>query len=56
MKMPPYQDVHLAVLALNRESESASSSAEFHQAPGNNALNKLRPVATKSIHYHVTIL
>ena len=54
MKILPYQDVHFAVLTLNRESESASSRGEFHQALGNNALDKPRPVATEHNHHHVT--
>jgi hypothetical protein len=55
MKTLPYQDVHFAILTLNRESESTSSRGELHQALGNNALKELRPVVTESNHHHVTI-
>lgn len=52
----PYQDVYFAILTLNRESKSASSRGEFHQALGKNTLNKLRPVGTESNCHRVPLI
>ena len=51
-----YQDVRFAVVSLKSESKSASSRGEFHQALGNNALHKLRPVWTQTNFHNVPLL
>lgn len=51
-----YQDVRFAVVSLKSESKSASSRGEFHQALGNNALYKLRPVWTQTSFHNVPLV